>query len=79
MMKTMSEKHNRIIVPHILLACGNHLHDHIISLRGEGWIYKTNLTPPLSIEVTVSTQESERSCICMLKVSIFASFYDYDI
>ena len=35
----------------IVLACGTHLHDRIISLRGEFWTYKTSLTPPLFIEV----------------------------
>ena len=35
----------------ILLTCGKHLHDRIISLRGEVWAYSTGLTPPLSIFV----------------------------
>ena len=35
-------------------------HSLIISLRGEVWIYKTSLTPPLFIERPVSRQESER-------------------
>ena len=30
----------------------------------------TSLTPPLFIEVSVPSQESERSCICVLGVSI---------
>ena len=49
-----------------MLLCEKHLHDPIISIRGEGWIYKTSLTPPLFIEVPVPSQESERSCICLL-------------
>ena len=28
----------------ILLTCGKHLHDHIISLRGEVWAHKTSVT-----------------------------------
>jgi len=32
-------------------------------------ISKTYLTPPLFIEVSVSSQESERSCIFVLEVS----------
>jgi hypothetical protein len=44
----------------ILLACRKHLHDCIISLRGEVWAHKTNLTLPLFIEVPVPRQESER-------------------
>ena len=54
----------------ILLKCRNHLHDHIISLKGEVWTHKTNLTSPLFIEVPVPSQECERSCICVLRVSI---------
>ena len=50
----------------ILLTCIKHLHDHNISLRGEGQEYKTSLTLPLFIEVPVPSQESEQSCICVL-------------
>ena len=49
----------------ILLTCGKHLHDHIISLR-EVWVHKTSLKLPL-----VPSQENERSSICVLGVSIF--------
>ena len=31
------------------LICRKHLHDSIISLRGEVWPHKTSLTPPLFI------------------------------
>ena len=55
----------------ILLTCGKHLHDRIISLRGDVWDHKISLTPPLFIEVPVPIQEHERSCICVLGVSIF--------
>jgi hypothetical protein len=34
----------------IVLTCGTHLHDRIISLRG-GWTHKTSLSLPLFIEV----------------------------
>ena len=55
------------------------LRDRIISLRREVWAYKTSLTPPLFIEVPVPSQESERSCVCvlelaMLPLSTFSSF-----
>jgi hypothetical protein len=35
----------------ILLTCGKHLHDHIISLRGEVWAHKNNLAQPLFIDM----------------------------
>ena len=47
------------------------MHDRIISHRGKVWVRKTSLTPPLIIEVPVPSQESERSCICLLGVLIF--------
>jgi hypothetical protein len=37
----------------------------------ENWAHKTSLIPPLIIEVPVPSQESERSCICVLEVLIF--------
>ena len=44
----------------ILLTGGKHLHDCIISLRGEAWVYITSLTLPLCfIKVSVPSQESE--------------------
>jgi hypothetical protein len=55
----------------ILLSCGKHLHNHNISLGEEVWVHKTSLTQPLSIEVSVPRQESERSCIYVLGVSFF--------
>ena len=42
----------------ILLTCGKHLHDRIISLRWNDWAYRTNLTPRLFIEVHVPGQEN---------------------
>jgi hypothetical protein len=53
----------------ILLTCRRHLHDRIISLLGEVWTHETSLTPPLFIDVSIPSQESERSCICVLGVS----------
>ena len=44
----------------MLLACVKLLYDRIISLRGEIFYRKTNLTWPLLNKVTVSTKESER-------------------
>ena len=35
------------------------------------WLHKTSLTLPLFIEVSVPSQESEWSCICVLGVSIW--------
>ena len=32
------------------------------------WAHNTSLTPPLLIGVPVSSQKSERSCICVLEV-----------
>jgi hypothetical protein len=34
----------------ILLTPGKHLHDRSISLRGEAWAHKTNLTRPLLLK-----------------------------
>jgi len=51
----------------ILLTHKKHLHDRIIWLRGEVWAHKTSLTSQLFIEVPVPSQESERSCICVLR------------
>jgi hypothetical protein len=45
----------------ILLTCGKHLHDRIISLSGEVWAYSTGLTPPLSIFV-IFDYEFFRQC-----------------
>jgi hypothetical protein len=62
----------------IVLACGKHLHHFIRKV----WTHKTSLTPPLFIEVLVPSQESEQSCICVLRVSIlhlstiFIGFYN---
>jgi hypothetical protein len=60
--------------PLFQIQCGKHLHDHIISLRGEIWAHKCSLTPSYFIEVHVPSQESERSCISELRVSGFPLF-----
>ena len=52
----------------MLIACVKLLYDCIISLRGEIFDRKTNLTWLLLNKVIVSTKESERSCICVLGV-----------
>jgi hypothetical protein len=39
-------------------------------VKKEGLGYKSSLTPPLLIEMTVPSQEIEQSCICVLGVSI---------
>ena len=46
----------------ILLTCGNHLHEHITSLREELWAHKTSLFLSLFIEVSVPNQENDWSC-----------------
>jgi len=38
---------------YILLTCGKHFHDHIISLRREVWVHKTGLTSQHVIKVPV--------------------------
>ena len=63
----------------ILLTCGKHLHDCIISLRGDVWDHKISLTPPLFIEVPVPSQDNDMSCICVLEVTIclFQRLFDW--
>ena len=46
---------------------------------GEIWVHKNSLTPQSFIKVSVQSHESERSCICVLCVSILHLFYDCDI
>jgi hypothetical protein len=50
----------------ILLTHGKHLHGP----EGRFELKKTGITPPLFIDVSVPSQESERSCICVLNRSI---------
>ena len=44
-------------------SSGKHFHDCIISLRGDVWTHKINLTPSLFIEVPVSSEKSGRRYI----------------
>ena len=39
-------------------------------LSREVCVYKTSIIPPLFIEMSVPSQESELSCICVLGVSV---------
>ena len=63
----------------ILLTCGKHLLDRIISLRGEVWVHNTILTPP----PPVPSQDSDQLCICVLWVSILPQatilIFDFEI
>jgi hypothetical protein len=43
----------------ILPTYGKHLHDPIISLRGEDWAHKTSLNPPFVIKMTVYVPSHE--------------------
>ena len=61
----------------ILVTCGKHLHDDIISLRREVCAHITSLTPPLSIEIRVPTKKSELSCISV--IFFFTFSYEYNI
>ena len=63
----------------IFLTCGKHLHDSITSVRGEVSAHKTSLTLPLVMEVTVPSQDSERSCILCVRSIDLASFSDFYI
>ena len=59
----------------ILLTCGKHLHDCIISLRA----HKTSLTPPCHFSlVSGPSQESELSCIYHMweGISTYLCFYN---
>ena len=57
----------------IYLTCGSHrmtesFHKEDFFFKGG---FKTSQTPPLFIGVPVPSQESDRSCICVLRMSIF--------
>ena len=49
-----------------------------MAIRGVVLAIETSLTPQLVIEVTVPSQEGERSCICIRGIH-FVSFYDLSI
>ena len=56
--------------------CGDHLHDCIISLRGEVWANKTSLTCHFFfIDVRVSMQESERSCVSGVSILFLSTIF----
>ena len=57
---------------HILLTCGENVHERIIILRGEILAHKTSLTLPLFIKVSVLSQECQRSCASVFGVSILS-------
>jgi hypothetical protein len=66
----------------ILLACEKHVHDHNHLISTEemlGHLTTCSLTPPLFIEVPVSSHESLPSYICVLGGIDFASFYYFSI
>ena len=46
---------------------------------GEVWPHKTSLIPPHLIKMAVSSRERERSCICVLEVSILPLSSDFSI
>ena len=54
----------------ILFTRAKHLNDFVISLQVEVWGHDTSMTPELCILVPVSSQESERSPICLRGVDI---------
>jgi len=58
----------------IFLTCGKYLYDSVISLRGQVWIYKTNLLPSHFIEEHVPSKRCERSCISVLFGSVLSLF-----
>jgi hypothetical protein len=66
-----------IFVYYILLTCGKHLHDRIISLREYVIAHSTSLTTPLFIEVHVSSQKSERSYKCVYRICILLLRFFY--
>ena len=58
------------------------LYAQIISVREEGWVHNTNLTPPLCIGVPVPSQKTEWSsnlCFIVSTLSLFLRFFRLDI
>ena len=56
----------------ILLSCEKHMHDGIISLRGEVWAYQTGLNTPLLKCLYQARKMSGH--VCVLEVSILTQF-----
>jgi hypothetical protein len=63
----------------ILVMYEKHLHDRIISIRGDNWVYKTSLTPPYFINVPVQSHENNRSCVGVKGIDITSVLCDYSI
>jgi hypothetical protein len=75
-----------VVISHIDIKTWNcwifnkmqHLHDLIISLKGEFWVWahKTWKTPPLYMEVVVPIKDTERSTIRVLgTIRVLSIFY----
>ena len=60
----------------ISLTSGTHLHNRIISIRGEVCAYRTNLTPALFVEVPVTNLYNGPASryMCVIWVSILRGF-----
>jgi hypothetical protein len=54
-----------------------HLHDRIISIRGEACEHKTSFTSSISIEVNWPPQESKQSCRCVYNLPLFLRFLSF--
>jgi len=50
-------------------------------VTGEVWAHQTSLTLPLSIEVPILSQESERSCSCVfvLTIVVLSTIFIFDM
>ena len=60
----------------ILLACGKHVHDRIISLKSQIWAHKTNLSSSLFIKVRVPSQKDEQVVyMCYIVICRFLNYY----
>ena len=61
----------------MLILCGEHLHESIISLRGEVWNHKTSLTPSLFIKCPYHVRKMSAHVFVCQEVDL-ASFYYLD-
>ena len=64
---------------HCTRTSGKHLNDRSSSQKGEVWIHKTSLAPPLFLEVSVSSTYNQRSCMWVLGPSISPLFLRFSI
>ena len=55
----------------ILFACGIYTHCRFIYVRREVWAHTISLAPPFFTVVIVPSQQCERPCKSLLRVSIF--------